>query len=1146
MNDLTACRPRDPAPSGANLPAMSKAHATPEAIRAQGPNELDWMTIPRVPRAPQGDEAEFPLSFAQQRLWFLDRLTPGKWYYNIPSAVRVSSRLSIPLLQRTLDEMIRRHESLRTVFRAKDGVPTQVVLPHMEIPIQTLDISNLTPVVRGPELTRRINEEARHLFDLTQGPLLRLTLICVDNADHAIVATMHHIISDGWSLNVFWRELGVIYEAYASGREHSLPPQTLDYPDFAVWQRERLTGRLMEEQINWWRQRLVGAEPLDLRTDRPRSPIGSFAGAQGMQVLGGELAEALRDLGRREHCTLFMTLLAGFTVLLNRYTQRDDILLGSPIAGRNRPELEHIIGFFVNMLVLRIDLSGDPTFRQLLQRVRDVSFDAWAHQDLPFEKLVEELHLERDLSRNPLFQIAFQLLNMDRPTTERPGAWGEVHLGVAKFDLTFTLWETGSDIACQIEYSTDLYEPSSIDRMGRHFCTLLKSAVASPDAPISDLELLSPAEREQILADWRSTSRDYPRSSSVDQLFGAQAAQTPEAIALDYSAAGEVEPSRITYAELNHQSGKLANRLRQLGVNPGDAVALLLPPSSALVCAMLAVLKAGAAYVPLDVSFPHSRVQQILADCRARLLLTQTTVAGTAPPPDGATSIVYLDREKEILAEQPAVAPANGATGESISYIMYTSGSSGKPKGVRVPHRAISRLVSNTDYIRLGAQDRIAQASNPAFDAATFEIWGALLNGGCVVGVPRSLTLSPLEFSVELRKRQFTTLFITTALFNAFARRAPGAFQPLQNLLFGGEKADPASVRSVLRNGAPARLVHVYGPTESTTFSLWDLVAHLSEQAASVPLGRPIANTKAVILDRHLRLVPVGCPGELCLGGDGLAIDYLGRPELTAQCFVEWQCPGEPSPEKVYRTGDLVKRLPDGRIDFLRRLDQMVKIRGFRVEPGEVEVLLLRHPLVRHCCVTVREQSDGDKRLVAYVVPQGGWPPPPVRMLLRDYLRERLPLFMIPSAFLAVPELPLNPNGKVDQAKLPDPALASPEELDSFIPPSEGTEQGIAAIWREALQRSQVGRLDNFFDLGGHSLLLVEVQNHIERRFGVSLSITDLFRFPTVGALAQHVDGLRCKQGLSAADRAEANRLREAVERAQRQRGVIKQRFPIA
>jgi amino acid adenylation domain-containing protein len=1111
----------------------------------EGAGSVDaaWIPMSHAPRDPQGGALVFPLSFAQQRLWFLDRLTPGKWYYNIPAGTRIHSRVSTRILQRCVDEMVQRHESLRTVFRSDDGTAVQVVLPSVHVPVQTMDISTLPLDQREAELIRLAGEEARRSFDLDRGPLMRVTLIRLNDAEHVLLITMHHIISDGWSLSVFSRELGALYEAYAGGRPSPLAPPAIQYADYALWQRQWLSGEIMEEQLAWWRNRLAGLEPLRMWTDHPRPSIATFAGAFRTTTLGTDLNAALHALARRQRCTLFMTLLAGFIALLSRYTQQDEIVVGTPIAGRNRPETEPVIGFFVNTLVLRANLAGDPSFHELLRRVREMALDAWAHQDLPFEKLVEELHPRRDLSRNPLFQVAFQLLNTDGVSAETADVWRDVHFGVAKFDLTFNLWESAENINCQIEYSTNLYNASSVERMAQHFRTLLKSAVGSPDTPISRLNLLTSSEIDQALADWHAGEPDYSRERSVNDLFRERAAIAPETPAVEYGSGAADPPMRLTYAALDRRSSQLANLLIGLGVRAGDSVGLLLAQSSGLVTAMLAVLKTGAAYVPMDVSFPATRVRQILDDCQAKVLVAASETDFGSQGYHAGTRILCLDAAADALDRQLSVAPPNVATGESVAYIMYTSGSTSVPKGARIPHRAISRLVINTNYIAASSEDRFAQVSNPAFDAATFEIWGALLNGGCIVGIGRDTLLSPLKFASEVRQLRITSMFLTTALFNMLARATPWAFQPVKNVLFGGEMADAASVSSILRNGAPARLVHVYGPTENTTFSLWDLISELDECATSVPLGRPIANTKAVILDRNMQPVPTGCPGELCLGGDGLALDYLNRPELTASCFVQWRCPGTAgAAERVYRTGDLVKRLPDGRIEFLGRMDRMVKIRGFRVEPGELETLLAEHALVRECAVIARAAGPGAKRLLAYVTLRESTPAEQAVPELRKYLREHVPEFTIPAAFVVIPEMPLNLNGKVDRAALANAAPEDAEAPASFTAPANDIEERLAEIWREALRVPRVGTHDNFFDIGGHSLLLIEVHGRIERRFGPAVSITDLFRYPTIASLAEHLKLARGPKDAGAAEPTERGLVEDAVERAWRQKLAIRQR----
>jgi len=1099
-----------------------------------------WHAIARSARHESGPD-RFPLSFSQSRLWFLEQLTPGKWHYNVPFALRLHSRISAVVLQRCVDEVLRRHESLRTVFRSEEGVPVQVILAQQPVQVQIKDLGALAAVERERELSRVTAEEARRPFQLEQGPLFRVTLVRLQETHYVLLMTMHHIISDAWSLGVLSRELGLLYEAYASGRPSPLTALPIQYADFAVWQRQWLSGEVLEKQLAYWREKLTDIEPLQLWTDRPRPVVASFAGAYRTASFGTELGRALRALGREEGCTPFMTLLAAFTALLSRYSGQDDVVVGTPIANRSRPELEGLIGFFVNTLVLRTDTSGDPSFRELLRRVRETALHAYAHQDLPFEKLVEELHPQRDLSRNPLFQVAFQLWNTPATASQAPDDAADpvAVFGVAKFDLTFNMWERGDELCCQVEYSTDLFLPATIDRLLLHFERLLSSAAAAPDARLSRLDLLSESERALALADWIAPQREYPRESSVVALFTTQASRTPEHLAVDFAVADGSGPACMTYRELDLASDRIARHLLDRGVQPGDSVGLLLPRSPLLVASMLGILKAGAVYVPLDSTFPNARINQIIGDCGARIVLS-TSVIESALGRSALPGVEIVRADADTIEADEAPLP-DRRLGSDVAYIMYTSGSTGTPKGAMIPHRAIARLVLDTDYASLGPKVRIAHVSNCAFDAATFEIWGALLNGGCIVGIEKDVTLSPHEFAAVLKERAVTTLFLTTALFNLVARSVPWAFGSLSDVLFGGEAADPDCVRAVLRHGPPLRLANVYGPTENTTFSLWQPITSLGEEETAVPIGRAIANSRAVVLDRFGRPVPLGCPGELYLGGDGLALGYLNRRELDADRFVDIAC-GPAPPMRAYRTGDRVRLRPDGAIEFIERIDRQLKIRGFRVEPGEVEAVLKRHPDVLEAVVLPSEHPGPSRRLVAFAVAREGTTASAMSEVLRGWLAERLPEFMVPAAIGILVELPLNRSGKVDRRALPDVRSAL-TDATAFEPPRDDLESALIAIWREVLKVERLGTRDNFFDVGGHSLLLAQIHDQLRERLGAHVSILDLFRYPTIAALAAHLrQGAVTSDGRPAAT--DDLRLREAADRGRRERQARRERFP--
>ena len=923
----------------------------------------------------RGQTADAPLSFAQHRLWFLDRLEPDSAAYNLPFAYYLRGLLNVAALERSLNEIVRRHEALRTNFVEKDGAPVQVIAPLLVVPLPLTDLSAYPERERDRRVERIVVEVAERPFKLAAGPLLRAALLKLRGDEHLIVVVIHHIVVDGWSIDIFVRELLALYEAFAAGKPSPLPELPVQYADFAAWQRERLNGSRFEEQLAYWKRYLSGSPPmLEITTDHPRPPRMTYRGGEEWFEISLGLTERLNELSRREGTTLYMTLLAAFLTLLHRYTGQDDLVVGTPLAGRDRAEIENLIGFFVNTLALRTDLSGDPSFRELLRRVREVALGAFAHQDVPFERLVQELQPERAASRHPFFQVMF---NVQSDSPELPGATGlqlamlDKHADKrTRFDLEFHIWSVpGEGLSGPLIYSIDLFTAPTIARLLGHFRTLLEGVAADPDTRLSDLRLLSEAEERETARGWNDTRREYPRDRCVHELFEAQAARTPDAVAVIYPDADE----RLSYGELNGRANRLAHYLRRRGVGPDVPVGLLMERSAGMIVGLLGILKAGGAYLPLDPSYPAQRLRFMLEDAGARLLLTERRL-GEAPTAE-AVQAVYLDADWQAISREKAENPPNMTAAENLAYVIYTSGSTGQPKGVSVPHRAVNRLVFNTNYVDLHAGDRVAQASNASFDAATFEIWGALLHGAQLIGVAKEAALSPPELARRIAAQRISVMFLTTALFNQTARHAPSAVASMRYLLFGGEACDPQAARLVVERGKPERLLHVYGPTENTTFSTWFEVREVAESAPTIPIGQPVANTQTYVLDGRLRLVPAGVPGELYLGGDGLARGYLNRPGQTAEKFIPDPFGGGAG-ARLYRTGDLVRRRADGHIEFLGRLDHQVKLRGFRVELGEIEAALQEHAGVRESVVVARETTSGEKQLVAYVVssPDDGAP----------------------------------------------------------------------------------------------------------------------------------------------------------------------------
>jgi amino acid adenylation domain-containing protein/FkbH-like protein len=1032
------------------------------------------------------------LSFGQERLWFLEQLHPGSALYNVPVRVRVTGRLNVGALRRAFEAVIARHETLRTRFVCVEGTPLQFIVPRSSFGLQVLDLSGTAKP--WLEAAQHVQRDVGQPFDLGHDPLLRGKVMRLKAEEHLLTLTLHHIIADEWSLKVLFRELAFHYERTLRGEPALLPPLPIQYADYAAWQRSWLTGNRFESLLAYWKRQLSGNPPvLELLPDHPRQATPSFRGTQAVRALSAKLSEDLKEVAGRQGVTLFMLLLAAFKALLHRYTSQEDLVMGSPIAGRNRVETDGLIGFFVNTLLLRTNAGGDPSFLELLARVRRATLEAYEHQELPFEKLVEYLQPERSLTHLPFTKIMFLLQNELLEEMRLPDLqleFQETMTDTSKFELTLVVQDTRRGLLLRAEYDTQLFEAATITRLLEHFELLLRGVVGDPAQRLSQLPLLSPVERHKLLVEWNDTRSEYPRDQCIHQVFEAQAERTPEATAVVF---GE---HLLTYRELNSRANQLARYLQQLQVGPGVPVGLAVERSRDMVIGMLAILKAGGAYVPLDPTYPRERLAFMLADTAAPVVLTHQVLIGHLPPSTG--KIVSLDTDWDLIGSQSRENPVSAAGPESLAYIMYTSGSTGQPKGVAVPHRPVNRLVLNTDYIQFNAFDRVAQLSNLSFDAATFEIWGALLNGGQLVGISQEVMLSAKAFGREVQSRGITAMFLTAAVFNQLASEAPACLSTVRTVIAGGEALEPKWVRAVLEKQPPQRLVNGYGPTENTTFTCCGLIRDLSAEMTNVPIGRPIANTQVYILDPHLNPVPAGVPGELYTGGDGLARGYWNRPELTAEKFIP--NPFGPPGALLYKTGDLARYLADGRIEFLGRMDQQVKIRGLRIEPGEIENALAKHPGVRNCVITLDGVGARSKRLVAYVVPAAQ--PPPNTSELRSFLGALLPDFMIPAVFIPLEKFPLTSNGKVDRRALPAPERARPDLEKQYSAPRNAEEKQLVSIWENVLGVSPIGVEDKFFELGGHSLLAVKLVGQIERAFGKKLRLATIFQTPTIAQLA--------------------------------------------
>ena len=1096
------------------------------------------------PLAPVKREGVLPLSFAQQRLWFLDQLEPESPLYNLPQVVQLNGALDVAALEHSLNELVRRHESLRTCFIDNGGEPGQVIFEPHHIDLVTEDLSDLDEEQRRTELERRLREEEQQPFNLATGPLLRVRLFRLEEEQHVLAATMHHIISDGWSMGVLTKELGLIYSAYTNGEPASLPELEIQYADYAVWQREWLQGDVLEQQLSYWREQLHGAPAvLELPTDRPRPPVQSHYGALEKISIDAETTRQLRSMSQRRNTTLFMTVLAAFQALLSRWSGMHDVVVGTAVAGRTRAEIEGLIGFFVNTLAIRTDLSGNPRFDELTKRVADVCLEAYAHQDVPFEKLVEELGIERDLSRTPVFQVMMVLQNTAVEELEMSGLrLSSVERGseseptkTAKFDLLLALNEKGDELQGTLEYSVDLFDRETIARMARHFERLLHAVAEDEEIRLSELPLLSETEKQELLYDWNQTE-EFDSAGSLAAKFEREVERNPHAVAVTF------ENEALSYQELNRRSNQLAHHLRSLGVRPEVRAGLLLERSVEMIVSILGVLKAGGAYVPLEVAAPPERLSFMLQDAGCSVLLTESKLS--AQLPSSSMSVIELDTDWEKISAQPEE-NLDTVTGEqNAAYVIYTSGSTGRPKGVVVTHGNVLRLLTATDrWFSLDSRDVWTMFHSVAFDFSVWEMWGALLYGGRLVIVPYWVSRSPDAFYELLCKEKVTVLNQTPSAFRQLmqaeeqiltAREQHADQLALRLVIFGGETLEPASLRPWFeRHGdAKPQLVNMYGITETTVHVTYrPLVQADAERGSNSVIGGRIPDLELYILDERMEPVPVGVAGEIFVGGAGLARGYLNAPELTADRFIPH--PFSLAGARLYQTGDRARYLGDGDIEYLGRVDQQVKIRGYRIETGEIEAQLSAHEAVRDVVVISRD-DDGDKRLVAYVVAQrreaahsgngnsaaanNGKQAASLPIAdLRHYLRERLPEYMVPTNWVLLDQLPLTPNGKVDRKALPDPGRARVDTGQSFVAPQTLIEEVLAAIWKEVLRLDVVGRDDNFFWLGGHSLLATRIVSRVRESFQVDLPLRSIFESPTLVELAERIDSaMRAGTGLVA------------------------------
>lgn len=1054
----------------------------------------------------------FLLSFSQQQLWILDQLEEGDSATYVEGfARRLTGFLDKSALTRSLNEIIRRHEILRTSFSMVDGEPSQIVSEVVPFPLEHVDLRSVAESEKIVELERLLNRESHRPFDLSVGPLVRAYLVQLRSDEHVLLVVIHHIIIDGWSITIFDKEFSALLRAFSTGSASPLEELPLQYVDYARWQREWIRGEVFERDLAYWRERLAAPLPqLDLPLQKERPPFQTFEGASVHFSIDETMTEQLKKLSRENSASLYISLLSAFVILLYRYSGHEDILVGTPVANRTRLELESLIGYFVNTLVLRSRLDGSFSFVELLDRLRDVVFDALDHQAMPFERLVAELQPDRDPGRTPIIQVMFAFQNTPRITVDLPGLSVEpIRLAskVAKFDLTMVITEIRDGLECKLQYNTDLFEEETITRMAGHFQTLLNGIVTNSSASIQSLPMLTESEREMMLVEWNDTATDYPHDRCIHELFEIQAEETPDAIAVVF------QDEKVSYGELNRRANRLACELRDFGIGPERAVGICTRRSVEMVVGLLAILKADGAYVPIDPDFPPHRMAYMMEDSDVHVVLTQRGAAQDFPV--GTWKQLTLESGPDAYAENDSQNAARRATSRSLAYIIYTSGSTGEPKGVCIEHQGVVQLVKENIRSSFGPEDATLQISPLSSDPSSFQIWGPLLAGGhVVVAPPERLTISQLGACI--RDFGVTKINMSAGLFHLLVDEQLHDLRGVHQMLIGGEVLSPAHIQTALDALPDTVLTNVYGPTECSISATCHHMRTGYRVGSSVSIGRPISNSRAYVLDPSMNPVPIGVAGELVLGGDGVGRGYQNKPELTAERFLPDPFSGRQY-ARMYRTGDRCRWLENGTLEFMGRFDDQLKISGYRIEPGEIESVMQRHGNVKECIVLGRRDTPGVTRLVAYVVSETG-----KKMSveeLRAFARKQLPEYMTPSTVVFLDDFPLKPNGKVDRKALPPPGPSRPEsDLASGSPQTAtATELKLVEIWQNLLGVAPIGTTDNFFDLGGDSLQGMRLMARVRDAFQFDMPLRILFEEPTVKGFAVYIDQQRAIE-ISTAD----------------------------